>query len=157
MEKIFDEFRKKMDTLEKNLEFLEKNAKKVNEKTIFDITACISKLEEKINLEIYRLSVHKRNKVFSIDDFANIEIDEEYIKEKTMIELIIEKIDEIFNRSDEFEERIEDLDKCHKITDEDLKLSVYKLLEEFNTIFINLKKRLAVLQKSVNKKVSEEN
>ena len=29
MEKIFDEFRKKLDTLKKNLEFLEKNINKI--------------------------------------------------------------------------------------------------------------------------------
>lgn len=149
MEKIFDEFREKVGTLGKNLEFLEKNAKNLSERTILDITACVFKLQEKINLEIYRLSVHKRKKIFSIDDFANIEIDEEYIKEKKAVDVFIEEYDKIFGRSDEFEEKIEKLDKNHEINAADLNLSVCKLSEEFKEIFINLKKRVSVLQKNV--------
>lgn len=157
MEKIFDEFRKKLDTLKKNLEFLEKNIKKEHKGTVFGITACFFRLEDKVNLEIYRLSTHKINKLFSIDDFTNMEIDEEYLKEKTTIELYIEIIDQKYNynRLDEIEEKIEELDKNHKISDEDLKLSVYKLVEEFSTIFINLKKRVSVLQKLLKEKLQK--
>jgi len=157
MEKIFDEFRKKLDTLKKNLEFLEKNIKKEHKGTVFGITACFFRLEDKVNLEIYRLSTHKINKLFSIDDFTNMEIDEEYLKEKTTIESYIEIIDQKYNynRSDEFEKKIKELDRNHKIMDVDLKLSVYKLLEEFNMIFSDFKKRLSTLQKIVEEEVSE--
>lgn len=159
MEKIFDEFRKKLDTLKKNLEFLEKNIKKEHKGTVFGITACFFRLEDKVNLEIYRLSTHKINKLFSIDDFTNMEIDEEYLKEKTTIESYIEIIDQKYNynRLDEIEKKIEELDRNHKIIDVDLKLSVYKLLEEFNTIFSDFKKRLSTLQKIVEEETSEEN